>query len=229
VKLLAADPDPRLGQALALLKTWDNQVTASSVPAAIFNVFFTRWCRTVADERLQPALAAFAAVNAAGLAAALLAADDARWFGRQDRVQAARRTLLDTLAELTQRCGPDLTGWTWGRIHSLLQKHFLSGRGDLGALLDRSGLPVAGDGTTVCNCSYDPQYAAALGPSYRMVADLADPHAGLSAVEVGSTCGHPGSPHYDDQIAGWNEGAFHYFPLTGDEPPGEAVLTLTST
>ena len=113
-------------------------------------------------------------------------------------------------------------------MHELLQRHFLSGRGDLGQLLDRSGLPVGGDGSTVCANQADENHRAYLGAGYRMVVDLADPSCGLWGVEVGSNSGHPGSPHYDDQLRPWSEAQYHYLPLSG--APGVedrgAVLTL---
>src|SRR5437868_5357344 len=133
------------------------------------------------------------------------------------------------MGELAQRLGPDPDGWQWGRLHTLVQKHFLSGRGDLGELLDRSGVPVKGDGTTVCSSTSDPNYAAALGAGYRMVADLADPRMPLRAVEVAGATGHPGSAHYDDQIAIWNEGGYRELLLEDPEATaGHTVLTLES-
>ena len=120
--------------------------------------------------------------------------------------------------------------WQWGRLHMMPLRHFLSGRGDLGQLLDRSGVPVRGDVTTVCSSTPGPTQAAILGATYRMVADLADPQQGLWAVEVAGTSGHPGSPHYDDQIAPWSAGGYHYLALrdTGTDPP-RATLVLTPT
>ena len=56
-----------------------------------------------------------------------------------NREGAIRATLRTTLADLTARFGSDPTGWTWGRLHTLTQKHVLSGCGDLGTLLDLSG------------------------------------------------------------------------------------------
>jgi acyl-homoserine lactone acylase PvdQ len=104
----------------------------------------------------------------------------------------------------------------------LVQKHFLSGRGELGQLLDRSGPPVRGDGTTV-NCSTpDPNHAAALGAGYRMVADLEDSALGFWAVEVAGTSGHPGSAHYDDQITAWSAGEYHWMDLSG--PRGDRAV-----
>jgi penicillin amidase len=233
IELLAGDAAPRMRQALAWLQAWDCQVGTDSVPAALFNVFFAHWCRTVVSERLgshdnqdhRPGSASSAprqeitelvklvAGNAGGLAADLLAQDRVGWFHRQERRLAVRAAFLAALGELTSRLGPDMNAWTWGRLHLLLQKHFLSGRGDLGLLLDRSGMPLSGDGTTICATTSDADFAAALGPSYRIVVDLADPRQGFWSAGVPGNSGHPGSPHYDDRIAPWATGTYHYLPL----------------
>src|SRR5439155_25297546 len=124
------------------------------------------------------------AANAGGLGTALLERDDAGWFTRSDRSAAVRSALVAALDDLAARLGPDMSTWQWSRLHTLVQKHALSGRGDLGEFLDRSGVPVRGDVTTVCSSTPDANYAASLGAGYRMVADLADPGMPLRAVEV---------------------------------------------
>ena len=58
-----------------------------------------------------------------------------------------------------------------GRSHTIALQHTLSARGELGALLNRGGMPVRGNGVTVCNTGYDPNYMAALGANYRLIAD----------------------------------------------------------
>jgi penicillin amidase len=225
VELLAGDEDAGVREAVAVLAKWDYQPEPDGVAGALFNVFFVHWCRAVTVERLPSGVAEFAAANAGGLAAAILASDDAGWFVRRDRRATIRAALRAALDELTTRLGPDRGAWTWGRLHTLVQKHFLSGRGDLGRLLDRSGVPVRGDVTTVNSSTSDADHAAYLGASYRMVADLADPRQGLWAVDVAGTSGHPGSPHYDDQIAPWSAGGYHYLALD-DAEAGHPVLVL---
>jgi penicillin amidase len=230
VDLLANDADPRVRQAVGLLSAWDFHVTTESVAATLFNVFFGHWCRAVAAHRLashyDTESVQFIAGNAGGLAAELLAQDRIGWFDGQERWQTARAAFLSAFDEIAARLGPDMNSWSWGRLHSLQQRHFLSDRGDLGQLLDRSGLPVPGDGTTVCNGAPDTTYAAYLGASFRMVADLADPRGTLWVSAVPGNSGHPGSPHYDDLIEPWAHGQYRAVSLADCEAPTWPTLRL---
>jgi penicillin amidase len=222
-----APHDPRLEEAIAILAGWDYRLEPDTVASTIFNVFFVHWCRAIATERLPKPAAELAAANAGGLGTALLVADMPGWFTRRDRREAARGAMLAALDELTTRLGPDPSGWQWGRLHTLMQKHFLSSIGDLGSLLDRSGIPARGDQTTICSTTPDASYAAHLGASYRMVADLADLEMRLRTVDVAGVSGHPGSPHYDDQIAMWSAGEYHDLALgAAHQPANRKVLLL---
>lgn len=212
IAALAGDRDPRVQGMLTLLKTWDHRIAIDSVAAAVFNVFFAHWCRRVMRERLDAAAADVAAANAGGLGVRLLAEDRVGWF-RSDRVAAMREAFVAALDELATKLGPSQSQWTWGRLHTLRQEHMLTGRGDLGILLDRSGMPAPGDGTTVCSGTQDANHAAWLGATYRMVADLADSDLGMWSVEVSGESGHPGSPHYDDQATTWDRGELYYVKL----------------
>jgi penicillin amidase len=223
---LAGDSDAHVRQAAHLLTGWDYHVVRESVAATLFNVFFAHWCRTVAAERLPAAQAALVATIALPLAADLLHQDTSGWFTQQSREQAMRKTFRAALDELATKLGPEMQDWRWGRLHTLVQKHFLSGRGDLGQLLDRSGVPLRGDTNTVSSTTVDADYRCSLGAGYRMVADLADPQQGLWAVEIASVSGHPGSPHYDDQLPPWSEGQYHYIALTAEPGQDARVLEL---
>ncbi|MSQ94530.1 MAG: penicillin acylase family protein [Gemmataceae bacterium] len=223
IAALQGDTDARVQQAVSLLRGWNYHIAADSPAAMIFNVFFTHWCKTVCRERLPADQANFAAAIAVGIGSRTLAKDEAGWFQR-DRGEAIRETFRATLDELATKIGNDMAGWNWGRLHTLVQPHFLSKRGDLGQLLDLNGKSCGGDNVTVNSGSADANYASALGAGYRMVAELADPNAGFWATEVAGTSGHPGSPHYADQIDGWAAGELHYMPLKGNI--GGVVMTL---
>jgi penicillin amidase len=137
-----------------------------------------------------------------------------------------RGTFRAAIVNLTTQFGPNPADWKWGKLHTLTQKHVLSGRGDLGSLLDRSGFPMPGDNSTVSNATSDPTtHVAISGAGFRMIADLSDLTT-LWAIEVAGASGHPGSPHYDDQIQPWLAGDYHAIPLSETPATTATVLTL---
>ncbi len=156
----------------------------------------------------------------------LLAEDAAGWFPPALREQAILGAMESAQNWLTERLGADMAQWNWGRIHTLPLRHFLSGRGDLGALLDRGGTPIEGDYTTVCNACPNAVFEARTGAGYRLIADLSATPAGLWAIDAQSQSGHPGSPHYGDQLGDWIEGRYHQLPLDPAAASGTAVATL---
>jgi penicillin amidase len=217
---------PRVAEALRHLEAWDGRMEVDRVGAAIFEAFFHRFCRAVADERFPPDQAELVAGAIAGLATELLGEDKLGWFTRRTREAVVLAAFEATLEDLASRLGPDAAGWTWGRLHQIRLQHVLSTRGELGQLLDRGGLPVKGNGVTVCNTGYDPNYLAPLGANYRLIADLATSPPGLWAVDAQGQSGHPGSPHYGDQLAEWIAGRYHYLSLDRAEAAKTAVHTL---
>ena len=135
--------------------------------------------------------------------------------------------MVRAIDALTERLGPDMSGWHWGRIHKITLNHLLSDRGDLSDLLRRGGQPVGGNGITVSNTGFDPNYLASIGANWRHNADLADDPPGLWAVDATGQSGHPGSPHYGDQLTEWLAGRHHYLPLDSERARAQAAETLT--
>lgn len=220
-----------LRTAVEYLAAWDFRMEPDRVAAAIFNVFFLRWCQRVADERFTGETSVLLAGAVAGLATELLSEDKSGWFAAEAadsalvREAAIVQTFLATLEALSEKLGPDPIGWAWGRLHTLEQKHVLTGRGDLGLLLDRGGRPVRGDSVTVCNTGQTGDTALPMGAGYRLLVDLADPHGGLWAIDAGSESGHPGSPHYDDQVEEWLTARYHRLTVARGDLPTAARHT----
>lgn len=221
----------RLRTSIDLLRQWNYRVKADMPQPAIFNLFFSRWAEAVAAERFDADTAALLVVGVKGLAAALLRDDACGWFAGGNRTTRIVTTFEQTLQELTDRFGPDIHEWIWGKLHRLPLKHVLSARGDLGQLLDHPGREVDGDITTVGNTSSGDDWLATIGGGYRMVAEPGGPSTGLWAVDLQSQSGHPGSLHYSDQYEQWIEGDGHFLPLGADDNPEnlQTVLTLQPT
>jgi penicillin amidase len=216
--MLAEDESEDVRKAIALLREWNGDCLPELAAPAIFNVFFVDWCQRVAAERFPKQAVPLLATGIEGLAAKLLEGDrpgsDADgWFGANDCGVAVRETFRATLDRLARRFGPNLVDWHWGRLHRLDLKHFLSGRGDLGLLLNQGGTGVRGDATTVCNTGRGPDFEAAVGAGFRMICDLGESPPGLWIVDAQSQSGHCGSPHYRDQFQDWLHGEYHFLPL----------------
>ena len=229
LQVLAGSGDSRIQAAAGHLAGWDCRMETDRIGATIFDVFFGHWSQRVAAERFPEETAELVGGAVAGLATALLAGDEGGWFGDGQREAAIVAALGAALDELTGRLGSDMTEWGWGRLHKIHLRHVLTQRGDLGTLLDRGGRPVRGNGMTVCNTGFDPNWGAAMGANYRLISDLSTDPPGLWAVDAQGQSGHPGSPHYGDQLTEWLAGRYHFLPLDRAAAAREAVTTLALT
>ncbi len=225
--LLENDGRDDVRQAVALLRNWNGDCLPELAAPAIFNVFFVEWCQRVAAERFPAEAVPLLSAGIEGLAAQLLQDDhQSAWFGAKDRGSIVRETFHSTLDRLTKRFGPEVDGWTWGRLHRLDLKHCLTGRGDLGLLLNHQGAGVRGDATTVCNTGRGPDFEAATGAGFRMLCDLGESPAGLWMVDAQSQSGQCGSPHYRDQFQDWLDGNYHFLPLDREEARSGFISSL---
>ena len=224
LKLLASHTDMRIRQAAGHLQSWDGRMEPDRVGATLFEVFFARWVRAVVLERFEESTAAFVAAGASGLAASLLLDDPGAWFAAGKREAAVLRAMTAALDWLTERLGPDMSHWSWGRLHVLTLPHVLSGRGDLGRLLDQPSLPVSGNMHTVCNTGLGANFEGRTGAGFRLIADLASTPPVLWSVDAQSQSGCPGSPHYGDQLETWRQGSYYPLPLD----PAEASRAVQS-
>ncbi len=210
--LLSDAAEPRLRQAVDELRRWDCCMNSESSAAAIFDVFFAHWSRVVAGEHFSGEAADLVATACGGLALTLLHDDQVGWFAPGRRLPAVREAFAAALDTLATRLGADLSDWQWGKLHRVQSRHVLSSRGELAALVDQPPQPVRGNMLTVCNTGSDADWQGTLGAGYRMLVDMAAP-AEMWAIDAGSASGHPGSPHYDDQLAEWIAGRYHRIPL----------------
>jgi penicillin amidase len=225
LNVLASATDSRIGEAVTRLRAWDGRMEPDRTGAAIFEVFFSHWTRAVVHERFDDRTAAFLSGGASGLAAGLLLEDANGWFVVRRRDQVIMEAIGSALDWLTNRLGSDMSQWTWGKLHILSLRHVLSGRGDLGQLLDHGGRPVPGNAHTVCNTGPGSNFESRTGANYRLIADLNT--AGLWAVDSQSQSGHPGSPHYSDQFQTWLKGEYHSLPLEPSAAARTAACALT--
>jgi len=228
VKALADSDNPAFKQAVKHLTGWSGEMVPESVAATLFEVFFAQWSRRVAQERFDGATVEFLQNFAGGLASSLLRGDPAAgWFQRGNRMEAIQEAFQATLDELSGRLGSDIDSWQWGRLHKIQLRHVLSTRGSLGELLDRGNIPVRGNGITVCNTGFDPNWGAPMGANYRLITDFSTSPPTFQAVDAQGQSGHPGSEHYCGQLNEWISGRYHPMEFDRDKLQTRTTLELS--
>ena len=146
--------------------------------------------------------------------------------------KAARDILLlaslsAALDELTQRLGPDMTTWSWGRLHHVDWSPAAATLADpaLKARMSVGPAPARGSASTVAAQAYRPEdFAVTHGASFRMVLDVGS----WDASRAINTPGQSGRPeqdhHYRDLFELWNTG--QYVPLLFSRQAVEAAAQV---
>lgn len=225
--------DPDLSQALSLLKRWDHDETVGSAAAAIYEVWATKHLSPATVFMVTPE-AARPFVGSGSLDAVItylehpdsaLGADPA----------AARDALLltslsEALGELKSEMGPDMTGWTWGRLHHATFEPAVGVLAEpaLKAQMSMGPLEVPGSASSPRAATYRVwDFAVTAGASVRLVLDVGQWDNSVAINSPGQS-GDPFSPHYRDLFPLWAAG--DYVPLlysrAAVEREAETVLTV---
>jgi penicillin amidase len=136
------------------------------------------------------------------------------------------KTLAKAVAWLTETLGPDQASWRWERIHRTKPRHTLSAAfPDLADLLDPPSAGVGGDSDTPQAATYanaDGTDFTLTGTSVtRYCFDLSDWDKSGWTSPLGAS-GHPGSPHYADQVEAWSRQMLHPMLYSWDRIEADA-------
>lgn len=207
-------------QALALLGTWNGEVSPDSPAAAVFELLIHEitvrivkakvprtwdWACGRGVHRLSP-FNNYAVSRISHTATLLMERPDG-WFAR-----GWERELDDALAAvvrgLRERFGKSPERWRWGELRPLTFVHVLGTVPPLDRIFNLGPFPWGGDATTLSMCTsdvLDPLANPIMAATLRMVVDLGDPDASRFVLQSGQS-GNPLSPHYDDMLPLWRRG-----------------------
>jgi penicillin amidase len=210
------------------LVEWDGDCRTDSVASAIWHVFFAVFMERRLREHLGEDLwcAYMELINQPVIPLENIAREGRPWwFDSPDgHAMELAQTLESAVDRLREMFGPDMRGWTWGRLHTLLMKHPLGEVPLLAPFFNLGPFETPGDSTTVNNGQYfhAHPWRHQAGPSYRQICDLSDWDASRFVSYTGQS-GNPVSPHYRDMAALWLRGEYApmcfspTFCLRGDE------------
>lgn len=218
---------PDVAPLAEMLRNWDGRLEVGSPTAAIYEVLNRQLLVILLGNRLGELLYRYSGKGPNDLFAEstwghhaqewlrrVLVKPNSAWFdlgngeGRDDVLTLAlRRTRQFLEAEL----GPEVKDWSWGQLHQVTFEHILGRQKPLDIAFNRGPYPIGGDGSTIWSSFsvlHDPKSSALAGPPFRFIADLADLDHCWGLLAPGQS-GHPGSPHYDDQIDAWFKSKYH--------------------
>ena len=211
-----AEGSSEVAGGLDLLEAWDGALEPASPAAALFEATVEELLAQIfRDELGEDDYREFGrAWDLAGVVLdRLLERGTSPWFddvttpAREDLPELLRRSLRAALRGLEARLGPGPAGWRWDRLHTLALEHPLGRRRPLGLLFSLGPYGMGGDARTVWKSHFyhDGRFRAAVGPSFRMLVDLADRRRSRVVLTTGQS-GHPLSRHYRDQTPLWLRG-----------------------
>ena len=136
----------------------------------------------------------------------------------------------EAVATLAKLAGPDPSAWQWGELHRMKLDHPLANVKPLDRIFGSPDMPIGGDTDSPLQTALVPHVnyrADAWAPSWRHIVDFADVKQARS-VFPGGQSGHPGSPHYLDQLPLWYRGELrvHRLDRSDIEAHLEGKLTL---
>ena len=140
-------------------------------------------------------------------------------------------SLTDAVAELQGRLGPDMTTWTWGRLHHAKFVPAIAALAgpELAAQMTVGPLQVPGSASSPRAATYDLKtFAQTAGASVRLVMDVGAWDNSM-AINTPGQSADPMSPHYRDLFPLWAAGT--YVPLrysrAAVEGDAEVVMRFT--
>ncbi|MFN3520741.1 MAG: penicillin acylase family protein [Phenylobacterium sp.] len=216
--------------ALDLLRNWDRHVSADSAGAALFETWTTKHLGRATVAHAAPK-AAQALIGAGDLAAVIDYLEALGPGAQGERDAILTDSLKAAYAELRERMGPDVSTWSWGRLHQVKFEHALTPLADPAtkARMTAGPAPLAGTALTPLAATWRPNdFRVTAGASFRMVLDVGDWDKSR-VVNTPGQSGNPSSPHYKDLFPLWAAG--EYVPLVYSrgavEEATETVIRLT--
>ena len=186
-----------MGDAGALLASWDRTLNADSAAAALWAVWYYR--------HLSPAVAEVSGGEAARLMQPFDSLSVIAYLRARQDDELLRNTLAAAWNECVTLLGENPTLWQWGDLHEMRFRHPLLNAAE-GVLAEQMRIPPyprGGSRNTTNNTGFYPaDFLVYTGASFRVVLDVGRWDNARMTNAPGQS-GDPRSPFYDNLLNGW--------------------------
>ena len=209
---------PQIKDAVDLLRSWDGQMEKGAAAPMIIALVYDDLRKTVGEKFSVSAAPDWqTSYLAPEVIERLLRERPQGWFPDYDAQLV--HSLTEATANGEKLHGSKVSRWDYGQFTQLTLRQPVFGQLPLiGKYLNAGPSPMSGSSTTI------KQTTQRLGPSMRMVVDLADLDHSLANLTAGES-GSPLSGHYKDQWNAYWSG--RSFPMEFHNVEAKQVLTIT--
>lgn len=191
-------------EALSVLEQWGDEPveTVDSAATAIFHTLYPLLAQNIFEGQVPEELLSRCIGYSYDLLDQMLITGESAWFTDLDELLA--KSFGETVANLNQLLGEEVSAWQWGDIHTLTFKHYI-GEDVSAKKYNRGPYPAAASNNSPAALGFSRQpklpYAVRSGGPWRYGIDMSD-HTAYDMLAIGNS-GHILSPHYDDLLEMW--------------------------
>ncbi len=208
--------NPQTQEAVALLRQWNGQMEKGQAAPMLASLVYEQIRKRVAERAATGSGEIYQNYMAPSVIERLLRERPADWFPNYNVFLL--RCLVGAIEEGQKIQGSKLSRWDYGQYQALQIVNPVEGRLPLiGSYFNIGRVAMNGAPTTV------KQYTRRLGPSLRMIVDLADLDHSFANLATGES-GQPLSSHYKDQWDAYYAG--RSFPMQYGKVDAKNVLTV---
>ena len=214
-------------EAVDLLRDWDGTTRGDSAAASYAHAVWARVLALAFHDELPEGWWPSGSDRDLAAVVALLDDPQAAWWDDvtttrvvEGRDEILSRALTEARLDLTRTLAKNPDDWRWDRLHALQPRQLPLGADSVPwpvrRFVNLGDVGLGGTSDAVNATGFDAStgtFEVTAVPSMRMVADLADPDAGTWVNLTGSS-GHPGHPHYGDQLSAWAGGRTYSWPFS---------------
>ena len=194
---------PEVQFAMGKLRSWDEEATASSTATLVCELTWQALLDQILEPRLGKDLAGYRCPMSRVFLQNTIDNNMDQWLPPADR--DFNQTLMKSLQAAVRQIPKFMdtgnhSAWKWGKTIPLTFHHPLGGASWLlGWLMNVGPYPQSGTASTIKRAT------DGVGPSMRMVVDLADLDDSVQNITLGES-GQVFSPYYKDQFEAWYHG-----------------------
>ncbi len=218
------NPGGDAGWAIERFGYWNGEMRPGESIGAVYNTFLAFLLKnTFADELGESVFNDFLVVQNMPYRSLEIIIDENEntWFDninttkKETRTDIIRESLDEAIALLkTKFTNQDINTWHWGELHRVKFRHPLGSVEALDKTFNIGPYPVGGDQTTINNTEYrfesvlkDGNFDVVVGPSMRMIVDMADIEHSLTINSTGSS-GQPVDDNFSGESRKWLYGEY---------------------